>query len=122
MGLDMYAFTTTTSLTHSVDFEGAENIEQLHYWRKRWDLHELMKELYHRKGGEDPNFNMAPVALDMADLAILETSIVNNRSPKTEGCFFGECDGSERDDYLAFIAKARAAITDGKSVFYLAWW
>jgi hypothetical protein len=39
MGLDMYVFTTTTSLTQPVDFEGPEKIEEFHYWRKHPNLH-----------------------------------------------------------------------------------
>jgi hypothetical protein len=118
MGLDMYAFTTTTALTQMVDFPEPDDIRRLHYWRKRWDLHEWMKEVYHRKGGKDPDFNMAPVVLDIADLAILETSILN-KLPKPESLF---SDGSERDADLAFIFNARSEIAEGKSVFYLSWW
>jgi hypothetical protein len=42
--------------------------------------------------------------------------------PPTEGFFFGESDGSETEDDLAFIAKARKALADGLTVFYYAWW
>jgi hypothetical protein len=31
-------------------------------------------------------------------------------------------DGGERDDDLAFIAKARAALAAGLTVIYFAWW
>ena len=39
-----------------------------------------------------------------------------------EGFFFGVSDGSEKDDDLAFIARARLAIAEGKAVYYDSWW
>jgi hypothetical protein len=122
MGLDMYAFTTTTALTETVDFPEPEKVELLHQWRKHPNLHGWMEELYIRNGGADRRFNCSPVVLDAADLNILEVTIINNRLPETSGFFFGESDGSERDDDLEFIAKARAAIAEGKTVFYTSSW
>jgi hypothetical protein len=122
MGLDMYVFTTTTSLTQPVDFEGPENIEELHYWRKHPNLHGWMEALYFAKGGKDKDFNMSPVTLEAAELDVLAWLIALDRLPVTAGFFFGESDGSEREDDLEFIEKARKALAEGKTVFYLAWW
>ena len=41
---------------------------------------------------------------------------------ETCGFFFGESDGNEREDDLAFIAKARSAFEQGLSVYYTSWW
>ena len=41
--------------------------------------------------------------------------------PPTTGFFFGEFEETEEDD-LAFIAKARVALAEGKTVFYSSWW
>ncbi len=122
MGLDMYAYSTSSTPTQAVDFPKPETSEQLHYWRKHWNLHRWMEQLYRGKGGEDKDFNLSPVVLELADLAALETAIQNDHPPVTDGCFFGESDASERDDDLAFIAKARDAIARGNTVCYVAWW
>jgi hypothetical protein len=60
--------------------------------------------------------------LTAADLDALEQDIRENRLPETEGFFFGASDGSEIDDDLEFVAKARAALAEGKTVFYRSWW
>jgi hypothetical protein len=41
---------------------------------------------------------------------------------KTDGFFFGKSNGSEQEDDLAFVAKARKAIAAGQTVFYSSWW
>mgnify|MGYP002652510931 CR=1 FL=1 len=57
-----------------------------------------------------------------ADLDRLEADIRAGNLPPTSGFFFGETDGSETNDDLEFIAKARGAIANGKTVFYDSWW
>jgi hypothetical protein len=122
MGLDMFAYVTEEKPATAVDFPEPAMIEKLHYWRKHPNLHGWMEKLYAEKGGEEEDFNLAAVILDSDDLDQLEAVIVDQRLPETSGFFFGESDGSERDDDLAFIGKARAAIASGKTVYYVAWW
>jgi hypothetical protein len=124
MGLDMYAFAIQRSVTKPVDFKfgPVKDLEGIHYWRKHPNLHGWMEALYFAKGGSRDCFNVAFVQLDLADLKRLEADVVANRLPETEGFFFGESDGSEREDDLAFIGKAREAIRQGKVVFYTSWW
>ena len=122
MGLDQYAFTTTMKLSAKVDFAHPEDAKELHYWRKHPNLHGWMEMLYHRAGGRDRDFNTSPVILDAAILDALEKVVALDLLPVTEGFFFGRSDGSERDDDLEFIEKARKAIADGETVFYVAWW
>lgn len=122
MGLDMYAFTTTEKLAGAVDFREPEAIQELHYWRKHPNLHGWMKRLYIEKGGKDEKFNLSPVTLNSVDLDWLEASLIADGLPKTEGFFFGESDGSEREDDLAFIAKARRELRSCKTVYYVAFW
>jgi len=122
MGLDMYAFTTTETLAAAVDFDEPKAAQQLHYWRKHPNLHGWFKHLYDSKGGTNGDFNLAPVALDSADLDALEQAIKASDLPTTRGFFFGESDGSERDDDLAFVNKAREAHAAGLAVYYIAWW
>lgn len=123
MGLDMYALTSTKPLPAAVDFKPEEEgVDLLHSWRKHPNLHGWMEQLYIEKGGTEQVFNCACVELTLEDLDRLEQAIREKALPQTEGFFFGETDGSEVDDDLAFVAKARAAIADGKQVFYDSWW
>lgn len=121
MGLDMMAFTTIERLTSEVDFD-VEQLEELHFWRKHPNLHGWMKRLYHAKGGRDRTFNCSNLALNLSDLNNLEKVIQDGALPFTAGFFFGTSEGSEKDDDLTFIGKARAAINGGMSVFYRPWW
>lgn len=124
MGLDMHAYTVPRKrIRKPVDFKTA-NLpnEQLHYWRKHPNLHGWMRELYYAKGGTDRDFNCVPVELNLIDLDDLERDILNDELPPTSGFFFGESDGSERDDDLLFIKNARQAIAEGLAVYYTSWW
>jgi hypothetical protein len=116
MGLDMYAYSTSDELTADVDSE-VKSFAELHYWRKHPNLHGWMERLYREKGGRDEDFNCVNVHLAAQDLDRLEADIKAKKLPYTEGFFFGASDGSELDDDLAFVAKARAALSEGASVF-----
>ncbi len=121
MGLDMYAYATSRKPAAPVDFKDDEH-ERLHYWRKHPNLHGWMERLYYAKGGTKDSFNCVNVELTADDLDALERVIKENKLPETCGFFFGETDGSERDDDLAFVAEARAAIAEGRFVYYTSWW
>ncbi|MCP5299080.1 MAG: phosphoglycerate kinase [Chromatiaceae bacterium] len=120
MGLDMYAMVTTESLPGAVDFRTDEATE-LYYWRKHPNLHGWMQELYYQKGGKADSFNCEPVVLTGHDLDRLEADVKNGALPDTTGFFFGVSDGREAED-LEFIARARQALSEGKTVFYDSWW
>ena len=122
MGLDMFAYTQTEGPVDEVDFPESPEAVELHYWRKHPNLHGWMEQLYQDKDGVEEVFNCANVELTAADLDRLEADIKADRLPHTTGFFFGESDGTERDDDLAFIAKAREAIAAGLTVFYTSWW
>ena len=117
----MYAMTTRERFGSDVDFKPQEPSE-LHYWRKHPDLHGWMEALYFVKGGRADSFNCVAVRLTSDDLDLLEDVVKRNELPPTEGFFFGQTTGEEREDDLAFIAKARAAIADGQTVYYDSWW
>ena len=121
MGLDMYARVSAERPPQPVDFELSEH-SALHYWRKHPDLHGWMERLYRDKGGSEESFNCAAVQLTPEDLDRLEADIRGQLLPTTRGFFFGESDGAETADDLAFIAKARQALAEGLTVFYTSWW
>jgi hypothetical protein len=97
-------------------------MEQIFYWRKHPNLHGWMERLYEAKGGSADKFNCVPVRLDAADIDALEQTIKAKALPETAGFVFGESDGSETEENLHFVRKARDALTAGKRVFYTSWW
>jgi len=121
MGLDMYARVTPNTPKSPVDFN-TDDATELYYWRKHPKLHGWMQKLYLAKGGTASSFNCVPVQLELNDLDLLEADIKGNRLPYTTGFFFGETDGTETEDDLAFVAKAKAAIAEGLTVFYYSSW
>lgn len=118
---DHGSYSTTDKPANPVDFKVAEPRE-LHYWRKHPDLHGWMKDLYYAKGGSDRDFNCVPVILASDDIDRLESDILSDSLPSTSGFFFGASDGTEHADDLAFVAKARAALSAGLTVYYDSWW
>ncbi len=122
MGLDMYVFAMTGKLAQPVDFPEPKAVDELHYWRKHPNLHGWMQMLYEAKGGVDPDFNLSGLVLEGCDLDRLEAAILAGTLPPTSGFFFGESDGSELEDDLVFVHKARAAIKNGRTIFYVASW
>lgn len=121
MGLDMYAFRASRKPKAPVDFKDG-SAEEIAYWRKHSNLHGWMERLYREKGGQAPVFNCVNVQLTAEDLDRLERDIKEECLPHTEGFFFGESDGNEYDEDLAFVANARAALAQGLTVFYTSWW
>lgn len=121
MGLDMYAFTTNEVLDTPVDFK-VDGYVDVHYWRKHPNLHGWMENLYREKGGKDETFNCVNLQLTADDLDRLEADIRAGNLPATSGFFFGESDGSEKDDDLAFVEKARQALDAGLALCYTSWW
>ena len=126
MGLDMYAFSTKAKLNKEVDFtETNLQPEELHYWRKHPNLHGWMHSLYESKGGDKhSDFNGDCVVLTESDLEDLEHDIKQYDLPQTSGFFFeqSQTDEDEVKDDLEFVAKAREAIKEGKTVYYTSWW
>jgi hypothetical protein len=117
----MYAYMTTETPATPVDFK-VKDAHRFFYWRKHPNLHGWMEQLYRDQGGDEDSFNCVPVVLTLDDLDRLEEAIKANELPHTSGFFFGESDGTEVDDDLAFVAKAREAIGQGLNVFYDSWW
>ena len=130
MGLDMYAFRVKAEdviddFNVREETDGRkEKLEELAYWRKHHDLHGWMERLYRAKGGTKESFNCAPVRLSMDDLNRLESDVLNNTLPQTQGFFFGTNPPDEysQEQDMAFIMKAKIAIANGAAVYYDSWW
>ena len=130
MGLDMYAFRVKAEdviddFNVREETDGRkEKLEELAYLRKHHDLLGWMERLYRAKGGTKESFNCAPVRLSMDDLNRLESDVLNNTLPQTQGFFFGTNPPDEysQEQDMAFIMKAKIAIANGAAVYYDSWW
>jgi len=97
----------------------------IHDWTGHPDLHAWMQRLWRVRRRPNPNaiFSLhTPIGLDTSALDALEHAVRQGQLPPGSGPFFGESDGSEREDDLAFIAMARAEIAQGRLVYYTSWW
>jgi hypothetical protein len=125
MGLDMYAFAVSKekSIDQFTIAPDSDN-EELQYWRKHHDLHGWMEQLYRAKGGTKESFNCVPVQLTVEDLDQLQSDLLGERLPQTQGFFFGinPPDLESLKEDLMFIQKCRIALEEGKTVYYDSWW
>jgi len=132
MGLDMYAFTVDADVAgdNVVDLNlrgGTDNeveTTELFYWRKFNALHGWMEQLYREKGGTAVIFNCNTVRLTNSDLSMLEYDASKDNLRPVNGCFFGaqEIYDYQMESIDEFVAKARAALAEGKAVYYDSWW
>lgn len=102
MGLDMYAYSVDrNAVINDFEFDQTDKPVEIFYWRKEYDLHDLMFEVYVAKGGVDDreNFNLQPIRLEMDDLNGL----------------LGGVDSE-------FIEIAKREIKNGRAVYYDSWW
>jgi len=90
-------------------------------WRKHPDLEGWMSRLFYEKGGEG-EFNCKFVELEKDDILRLQNDIENDNLPYTRGFFFGESDGSEKGDDLAFCECALEELEKGNRLTYSSWW
>lgn len=130
MGLDMYAFTCSEKDAgdNAVDLkvyskdEKVIQTEELYYWRKFNALHGWMESLYREKGGTALSFNCNSVRLTNDDLLRLERE--TDALKPVAGFFFGvqEIYPEDLESIADFISNARAAIAEGKAVYYDSWW
>jgi hypothetical protein len=108
MGLDIYAY------AEQPETELASNA--IHYWRKHHRLLKWLEALDVEKGGQPWDEPAQGIDLTGGDLDRLEAAIINGELPDEYGRDF------RREDDLAFVAKARAAILAGKQISILASW
>ena len=136
MGLDQYAYVAARSSQRDDFFESAEfdndakvfvspvveRPREIAYWRKHPNLQGWMHNLWIEKGNSG-DFNGDELELTWEDLDRLETVILEQQLPETEGFFFGNnADDYYREEDLQFIKKARAELFCGLKVFYNSSW
>ena len=106
MGLDMYACKTLEQVTKPVDF-AVKNAELIQAWRKHPNLHGWMESLYRKKGGAGRDFNCDTVLLTLEDLEQLESDVLNDALPCTDGFFFGNTHCTKKEEDLYRYKRAR---------------
>ena len=130
MGLDMY-LEGRTYRWHSRDheeelkrdgFRVKGEILEIGYWRKHPDLHGYLVNEF--AGGVD---DCKEIWLNEEMLQKIIDAIKANKLPHTEGFFFGESDGSEREESIKIFEMARTWLLTkdpavGKDVYYQASW
>lgn len=124
MGLDMYLTGEKYFQNHPFDERGAKKTEgyNLGYWRKHPNLHGFIVEEF--ANGED---NCQRIDLGIDDLRRIYAAVDADDLPHTVGFFFGESDGSEREETLQIIREAilwAETEEEGvwRSVYYQASW
>lgn len=129
MGLDMYL--TGHRYIHNIDKRKPRIRERgqkkgelidLGYWRKHPNLHGYIVETF-----ADGNDECQEIDLSAENLHMIIAAIEADELPETTGFFFGESDGTERDEDLRIFREALAWLEakDNKawrSVNYRASW
>jgi len=110
VGLTIFATKTSKRLSQA-DMEWEDN-PIIHDWSRHPDLYRWLEGLYFQKGGKSDELAGSAVRLDAHDIDALERAIRKRKLPKCDR-FPCESDGSERDDDLLFISKARDEIAAG---------
>lgn len=147
MGLDQYAYavlphgnnTPTSIWWHTeqgaverkeLEANGIAVVSEIAYWRKHPDLQGWMEQLWRLKVSmADPSstfgwqdFNCTPVQVTFQDLQDLQAAVEAANLPVTNGFFFGQSYPEDKEDDLAFIAKAKEAMAQDMLVYYDSWW
>jgi len=133
MGLDQYGMIGCTT-EKRVDDAGKEYTVKIadndFYWRKHSRLQDFMEELWVEKTGRPAvELNCEDMELTEGDVNKLEGAFHNgyNDNVSEGGLFYGHQFQDEsvkhyREDDLAFIEAAKAAIKEGKQIVYSCWW
>jgi|TARA_X000001382_G_scaffold105916_1_gene81242 hypothetical protein len=133
MGLDQYGMIGCTT-EKRVDDAGKEYTVKIadedFYWRKHARLQDFMEQLWVEKTGRPAvELNCNDMVLTEGDINKLEGAIHNGYVENVcdGGFFYGHQFQDEsvkhyREDDLAFIEAAKAAIKEGKQVVYSCWW
>jgi hypothetical protein len=121
MGLDQYAYKIINYIPESsIGFEAdfhKQKYEELYYWRKNYNLHTWMEELYVAKGGRH-EFNCKVLLLTMDDIKNLERWLNENNDRENENEYYDE----EDENALTFCQLAIDAINNGYTIIYDSWW
>lgn len=100
--------------------------ENLWYGRKTNAIHGWMEQqwLDQEVGRDCMDFNCEDLILTEELLNQLEDACVNEQLRETKGFFFGGAESPDEiaEDVQTILPTARAALAEGKEVFYTSWW
>jgi hypothetical protein len=124
MGLDMYAFSVTPeSAISDLELHSNDQLPAVHLaqWRKFYNLHHWMEDLYRRKGGTK-SFNCDVVRVDKEDLAELSLFVMDEMNAWVLEGEFDEWTENHIQTTHKFIKDARNEIAKGNVIYYDSWW
>lgn len=132
MGLDMYLYKINKKINSNNDFSSLKDKkyidnQQIGYWRKHADLHQLMEDIYYDRGGEG-NFNCTPLILskdDIEELLEITNGVIRGETKlkKGQGFFWGE---SSKEKWIEtrniFERVLENTDFNNETVYYDSWW
>src|SRR5262245_50650024 len=126
MGLDIFVYAVREAPPSPVDFEHPRvdfkqplGPKYLYDWRSHWSLHRWMERLYREKGGSSKDFNLVCMQLTREDLDRLETDVKAGHIP-SQWRTRPDADDIQAEIDMAFITKARVALSNGLYLVYSA--
>lgn len=126
MGLDMYAYAIDKSDITGENPDAQTDIctniikPELAYWRKEYQLHDWMHDLYDSKGGVSKEFNCNTVVLTTKDLNKLLSDLRDKNI--TWHSHYPDNTQQYVRSVKAFVKSAKLVIKNGKIVIYYANW
>ena len=117
MGLSQYIYVTEkTKLkdngTDLADYDAIRDDKEFFEWRKHWDLHGFLEQVYLEKGGKEPA-TWDVVQLTEKDIDDLKYALDKNELPWNKKCFFW-------DDSPEFKQEQTNEFVDKAKLFYAA--
>jgi hypothetical protein len=117
MGLDSNVYVVRTEFViDDFSFQKStdeESLRSMFYWRKHHDLHQWMKKLFIKKGGDFclNQFNCEFIRLTLEDIQLLENDME----------WYEEQPEAYNDD-IRFIREAKIYLQDGYSLYFSSWY
>ena len=115
MGLDQYIF---KEIENEYEEDGRTKVEEIHYWRKNYQLNDWACWNFCPDGMADFNCERLPLYDFMVD-ELIEHIIYNlDKSDKDEGGYYGIIS----EDVLETFKDCKKRIGRGEILYYYAWW
>lgn len=120
MGLDIYI----ERITGATDSDGKQIKEEVYYWRKFGELHNLMSEIWHRDNEEEFNCQYLPLTEEICT-EVIQHLHKPSSLPDHYGFFFGQSNKEDRDyltDALKKWKDIKKRVKNGEELAYFAWY
>ena len=133
MGLSQYIYVTEkTKLkdngTDLADYAAIRDDKEFFEWRKHWDLHGFLEQVYLKKGGKEPA-TWDVIQLNEKDIDDLKYALDKNELPWNKKCFVWDNSTESKQEQtnefvdkakLFYAAQAMKSADKQKTLFYFA--